>query len=260
MSKCKRNILLIFGCCLIVAIFFLPVQKMPYHPSGKKYVGNNSVAFFPFFFKELIKYEKFITWKQAIDLKHKEKKHDFINNLIRKLEKEHEKREPSFSEYVKLRVLKKEVESGKADNVKEVKKLIENLNKSREAEFKSKFGNYPYYYKLRVELYIILISIIILAGGFAYILFCGGLRKIRGKMREARRDVIKRRKIGVILILIGIGIPLVFSQFLDRQKYVVILGLEFPFGYAFAIGIILFLIGAGIVIFSFFPKDANPKK
>ena len=68
--------------------------------------------------------------------------------------------------------------------------------------------------------------------------------------------MIRKRKVGVILILIGIGIAFLFSQLTDKDGDVYIdLGeysyLEFPYGYPLSFGVIfvlstLFVIGLAL--------------
>lgn len=76
--------------------------------------------------------------------------------------------------------------------------------------------------------------------------------------------MIKKRKNGVILILIGIGILFVFSIYEDDRGYVEIewdgYDITLPYIYPLVIGVILVLVGIGKVIFSFFPKEAKSKK
>ncbi len=75
--------------------------------------------------------------------------------------------------------------------------------------------------------------------------------------------MIKGRKIGVILILIGIGILFVLFQYDSSEVFDIDWGpIYIPFTYFFplVIGVILVLVGIGKVIFSFFPKEAKSKK
>ena len=67
----------------------------------------------------------------------------------------------------------------------------------------------------------------------------------------------KKRKIGVILILVGIGISLVLYQLRNYEDNLVIIDYDFeiPYKYALCTGIILILIGVGMITFSFFPKE-----
>jgi hypothetical protein len=81
----------------------------------------------------------------------------------------------------------------------------------------------------------------------------------------------KKRKWGIILIIIGLGIILFFLFFSSTQQYyefrigeeggvaseervVGILGLEFPYKYPLIVGGIVALIGVGMIGYSFFPK------
>jgi uncharacterized membrane protein len=81
----------------------------------------------------------------------------------------------------------------------------------------------------------------------------------------------KKRKWGIILIIIGLGIILFFLFFSSTQQYIEfrvgaeggvpyeeltvgILGLEFPYKYPLIAGGIAALIGVGMICYSFFPK------
>ena len=80
----------------------------------------------------------------------------------------------------------------------------------------------------------------------------------------------KKRKIGIVLILIGLAIILFFLIFSSPEHYfefrvgeepsayeereVKFLGLEFPYKYPLVAGGIIALIGAGMIGLSFFPK------
>ena len=87
--------------------------------------------------------------------------------------------------------------------------------------------------------------------------------------KEVRMN--KKRKWGIILIIIGLGIILFFLFFSSTQQYVGfrvgevgvtyyeeravgILGLEFPYKYPLIAGGIVALIGVGMICYSFFPK------
>lgn len=274
MSKCKRNILLIFGFLLIANILFVPCNKTNYGFSYTKETNIKKIrwesleyikVFFPFVISRAAKYKDYIKWESSVFLL-------FTKKIKVKMELEKEyneirKTKRTFS-LDEIRVLDDEMlnrliqESGLSQLAKlnmkiyEIHKEMNEIYEKKNKEFHDKFGYQTYYHQFRVKFFFIELALLILIGSLSYIFFCVVLRKIK----EAGRDTIKKRKTGIILILMGVGIPLVFSQFQDRQKDVVIMGLEFPFGYVFAIGIILCLVGAGMVIFSFFPKDANPKK
>ncbi len=81
----------------------------------------------------------------------------------------------------------------------------------------------------------------------------------------------KKRKWGIILISIGLGIILFFLIFSSTMQYmelsieegrgvageermVEILGLEFPYIYPLIVGGIVALIGVGMICYSFFQK------
>lgn len=86
--------------------------------------------------------------------------------------------------------------------------------------------------------------------------------------------MIKRRKRGVILILIGVGIILLtfmfstvdgwfaskYQQSDSIESLVEIFGFEFPKKYPLAIGGLIALIGIGMIILSFFPDEDKTKK
>jgi len=79
----------------------------------------------------------------------------------------------------------------------------------------------------------------------------------------------KKRKWGIILIIIGLGIILFFLFFSSivgvyefrseggvayDERWVGILGLEFPYKYPLVAGGIVALIGVGMICYSFFPE------
>ena len=75
----------------------------------------------------------------------------------------------------------------------------------------------------------------------------------------------KKRKIGILLILFGLGIMLILYPFSHKPpKYgyrqVEFNDLEFPYKYPQAIGTVICLIGTVMIIFSFLPKEPKPKK
>ena len=80
--------------------------------------------------------------------------------------------------------------------------------------------------------------------------------------------MIKKRKKGIVLILVGVGIILFTFMFssgkvaygTNIESFVEIFGFEFPKKYPLAIGGIIALIGIGMIILSFFPDEDKPKK
>ncbi len=71
--------------------------------------------------------------------------------------------------------------------------------------------------------------------------------------------MIKKRIIGILLILIGIALAVFFNQFKSKYGFVDFRFYEywiyFHYGYAFAIGIFLILIGTGLLMFSYSRKE-----
>ena len=125
-------------------------------------------------------------------------------------------------------------------------KKFEEIYGEKKEELNKKFGHRRYYHQIKKEFFFIEPVLLILIGLIGSVL----LRKIR----EWRADRIKRRKAGIILSLIGVG---VLVGFLPLGKSVWDEGVIMLLSIA---GITLFLVGIGLVIFSFFPDDANPKK
>ena len=249
MSRCKINIILIFGFVLIVNLLFFPCNRIEY-----------SIHYGVLIVEEGIEYsypEGY--WEQKKKEKLKEERTPTggriftIDELMlpagtRRVSSEYVKvffplvisRANKYKAYVKwessalLLILEKKNEGR---TVKEISEIYQKKIK----EFHDKFGYQTYYYQFSIEFFFIELALLILIGSLSYIFFCVVLWKIR----EAGVDRIKRRKIGIILCLIGIGIPLVFSHF---QEY-------FDKATFNSIGIILFLIGTGVVIFSFLPSS-----
>ena len=86
--------------------------------------------------------------------------------------------------------------------------------------------------------------------------------------------MIKRRKRGVILILIGIGIILCTFMFSSGEQWVAgksqrvvfaesiieIFGFEFPQKYPLTIGMLIAFIGIGMISISFFPGETTKEE
>ncbi len=78
----------------------------------------------------------------------------------------------------------------------------------------------------------------------------------------------KKRKIGIILVLVGVGVLLLFFVFSTERYYqgrgrggghtvrnVDLFGLNFNYKYPLSVGGTIILVGAGMVAFSFIPKE-----
>ncbi len=167
MSKCKKNILLIFGYLLIVAILFIPYIKFayyipkyfifengkskeiaappvgyildkPFKPASKlssKSLNRKGFRFLPLYLFDAISYQKFKNWKNQIT----KESTKYLNE---------EKKIITTEELFKL-----------------------------EYKFIEKYKGYLIYDKVRLDFFLTELAIIILAGGFTYILFCVVLRK-----------------------------------------------------------------------------------
>lgn len=249
MSKCKRNILLIFGFVLIVNLLFFPCNRIEYsiefYSGSLAWGGENEVkarrwvvadywkVFFPLIKSRANKYKEYVKWESSALLKIKEAIKPIENRLF----------ETPLKTYTHEELYAKAKYSNSEDLFKEALKTAYTI---RNEEFKEKFGHSPYYHQIIIELLFIEPVLLILFGLFGSLM----LRNIR-KWRE---DRIKRRKGGIIISLIGIGVLAVFLPLSISAKDEG--GITF-----FAItGASLFLIGIGMVIFSFFPEDANRKK
>lgn len=205
MVKCKRNILLIFGYLLIIPLLFLPCQKTVFNYSGERINVRKDVIFLPFFINKIVKFEKYKDWEKIevpIILKHLEE--------IRIKEKEIRTREDvlgnwaAYGEFLldpEIKLDSEELEYLKGmriwlgenydtkkfrNDIKHLKSEIYELKEidlEKKKEFNNKFGEKPYHYKLIVEIFSTELVIILLAGGFTYILFCVALKK-REKKEE----------------------------------------------------------------------------
>ncbi len=138
----------------------------------------------------------------------------------------------------------------------EIHKEINEIYEKKNKEFHEKFGYDPYYHQIRAEGFFVELALLILIVGLAFTTLVG-VRKIRVVLRKKKEKVvnrIKRRKTGVVLSLIGVGVLAVYLPF---GTSIADEGVITLFSIA---GITLFLVGIGMVIFSFFPDEANPKK
>ena len=259
MSKSKRNIILIFGFILIVNFLFFPCNRIHY---GFHYGLQET---------EKVTESEFLNFlrKQEKKEKLKEKPHYTLEELLgeaelgktRRVSSDYVKvffplvisRANKYKTYVKwessvfLLILEKKNE---ARTEKEINEIYHEKNK----EFHAQFGYAPYYHQIRAEGFFIELGLLILIVGLPYAILVG-VRKIRAVLRKTREaDRIKRRKAGIILSLIGVG---VLTAFLPLS---ISAGDETGITLLSIAGITLFLVGIGMVIFSFVPEDANPKK
>ncbi len=184
MSKCKRNLLLIFGYLLILALLFVPFAKeiyiltpfgefpkgfpniAPYDPDSndswerlpsvevighkkitKKSINKNGVKFLPLYLINVINHKNFINWKKQEE----EKPFNYLDKEKKIINKE---------------------------------ELFRVQN-----EFIKKYNGEFRYDKLRIDFFLTELAIIILAGGFAYIFFCVVLRKAEKKREKRRKGI-----------------------------------------------------------------------
>jgi hypothetical protein len=127
-----------------------------------------------------------------------------------------------------------------------IEREFEELYENKKEELNKKFGPKTYYHQIWIPGFFIEPVLLILIGLFGSVL----LRKIRGW----REDRIKRRKAGIILSLTGVGVLAAFlplSISARDETGITILSIA---------GVTLILVGIGMVIFSFFPEEKNPKK
>lgn len=276
MSKCKKNILLIFGFLLIVNLLFIPCNEIYYSLSltADKNIKKNRweranyvKVFFPVIFNRATEYKKYVEWESEAFLIFDKKA-----EVRKELEKEFNKTDETFIEYLYRKDMDEKTyqklknEKGLSQNTKlsmklyEINEEITKTYRKKQNESSEKFKYPTIYHQFSTKFFLGELVLLILVGSLAYIFFCVALRKMkkmRVKIREWRADRIKRRKAGIILILIGVGIPMALVPFVSGG-WIDILAIQFQ--YPLSIGIILSLIGVGMVIFSFFPKDTNPKK
>lgn len=180
MSKCKRNILLVFGYLLTVSLLVLPTQNIFYNTSGERAI-KNKITFIPFYISKGIKYKKYKKWISSWPSPETKKDIDIAKKAFTKLLRETEK---------ELELLKKSDRSPERsaaeikleDQIKYIKSKSNDVEINiKRAELTDFFGKRPYYHKLRFEFFITEIAIIIITAGFAYILFCVVLRKSEKK-------------------------------------------------------------------------------
>ena len=209
MSKCKRNVILIFGYLLIMGILFIPCKRI-YYSFGvneelkierKRLEGKQGVFFLPFIIKRVVGLERHKNWVGSLRVKilsEQEKFRDYLlKNLKNEIEKENKELEEEIKQLKKSNTYKiKPVELAAKEIVLEMNKealldkdamntyigrrIRRNASKIREKnqeELNEKFKNKQHFYKIHSEHMISVISIIFLIEGFAYILFCVVLKR-----------------------------------------------------------------------------------
>jgi len=281
MSKSKRNIILVFGFILITNLLFFPCNRINYdffyrfeektNFRKTRWVSSEYVkVFFPLVISRKNKYKEYLKWESSALLM-LEKKIEVREELEREWERLFEGRSTLLSDELlrddkTIRELNKKKGLSQLDKVNikifEIDGEIEAIYEEKNKEFNAKFGYNLFYHQIKAWGFFIELGLLVLIGGLAYSTLVG-IRAIRVaiiKKREIGVNRIKRRKTGIILILIGVGIPLALAPFVERGRVDFLdIGLDIEYKYFLFIGIILFLLGTGKVIFSFFPKDANPK-
>jgi hypothetical protein len=187
MSKCKKNVFLIFGYLLAIAILFLPCQKAFYDHMGDIKNPGNAFAFIPFYISKSIEYKKSKKWQSYwqpdifrlfnamknwdSEFEHRETIDKFFN-MISSTDMDEEQIKIMNKKFLDL------IKSGELFEYEEDwKEFKTSLNRLKQEEFISKFGENIYYYRFNFEFFITEIIGIFLIGGFAYILFCVVLRK-----------------------------------------------------------------------------------
>jgi len=201
--------LLIFGYLILIGVLFLPCQKIFYSSTineeleirREKIEGNQIVSFFPIIITKKIGVSKYKNFENSLRAKisaELENYKNFLNkNLadeieadiseakknIERLEKEGYDRDSSFEFFFvskKIEEYREALSSDSARNEYFERKITINAAKIREdieKEIKDKVRDKPYYHVIKTELFISIISIILIIGGFTYILFCVVLRK-----------------------------------------------------------------------------------
>ncbi len=248
MRKFKRNIILIFGFILVVNSLFFPCNQIEYFigfsneqetkVEAKRWVVDDYFkVFFPLIKSRANKYKEYVKWESSALLKLDKE----IKALENKLFKTPIKTEPYKEVYAAI--ARKSI----------FRRKVREIYEKEYEEFKKKFGYDHYYHQIRTEGFFIEPVLLFLIGGIILV----GVKKIRAALRKTREkgvNRIKRRKTGVVLSLIGVGVLAVYLPF---GTSIADEGVITLFSIA---GITLFLVGMGLVIFSFFPDDANPKK
>lgn len=251
MRKSKRNFILIFGFILIINSLFFPCDKIEYSIEFYGWYGSTQVkarrwdtgyskVFFPLIKSRANKYKEYVKWESSALLKIKEEIKPLENELFK----------TPLNTYTEKELYTKARYSNSGDLYK---KELNTAYTIKNEEFKEKFGHSPCYNKIIIELFFIEPVLLFLIGGTILV----GVRKIPAALRKTREkgvNRIKRRKTGVVLSLIGVGVLagfLPWSISAGDESVITLLSIA---------GITLFLVGIGMVIFSFFPDDVNPKK
>jgi hypothetical protein len=231
-------------------------------PGKTRRVSSEYVkVFFPFVISRASKYKEYTKWEDSVLLM-LEKKIKVRTELEREYEGLKKGRsilstEELFRDDKTINAAKKKKGLSQLAKVNikiyEIDEEIKAIYKEKNKEFHEKFGYDPYYHQVRAEGFFKELALLILMGGLAYTTLVG-LRAIRVVLRKALVDRIKRRKTGIVLSLIGVG---VLAAFLPLS---ISAGDETGITLLSITGITLFLVGIGMVIFSFFAEDANPKK
>ena len=232
-------------------------------PEKTRRVSSDYVkVFFPFVIGRATKYKEYIKWESSVFLLFEKKIK--VKTELEKEYKEVKKGRSTLSseeffrddKTINAAKKKKGLSQLAKVNIKiyEIDEEIKAIYKEKNKELHAKFGNDPYYHQIRAEGFFIELALLILIVGLAFTTLVG-LRAIRVVLRKIREtDRIKRRKAGIILSLIGVGVLAVYLPF---GTSIADEGVITLFSIA---GITLFLVGIGMVIFSFFPEEANPKK
>ena len=178
---------LIFGYSLAIAILFLPCQKAFYDHMGDIKNPGNAFAFIPFYISKSIEYKKSKKWQSYWQpdifrlvnaMKNWDLDYDYtetidkFNNMVSSTDMDEEQKNIINKKFLDA------LKSGELVEYEEDREELKTwLNRLKQEEFISKFGENTYYYRFNFEFFITEIIGIFLIGGFAYILFCVVLRK-----------------------------------------------------------------------------------
>lgn len=203
MSRCKKNVIYIFGYFLFVCVILVPCKQYFYGLSGytpldlvvrplelgdSKYhfyesYDKKNIVLLPIYIYRKTKYNKFSKWKTPIIEDHRNKIIRFRQTLIDEIAEIGDDGEvfipaDDFIAYLSLKGGRKvSPETAEHEMISRFKDYVDKLDEEKMNEYISKFGNHPPRSVLMWELLQIELISILLIAGFSYILFCLVLRK-----------------------------------------------------------------------------------
>jgi preprotein translocase subunit SecF len=189
MSKCKKNILIIFGYLLVMAISFLPCKQFTFNIDGKWTEGGNKIIFLPFYVNSEIKYIKKKKWLSEYQLKSLQ-----LQSSIEHSKRFIEELDEANKNLIEQGIREKEEWSLYNQTLQLISNEMKKINKNKTAlddirlEFVNKVGNDKFIYsQLMVEMITTEIALILFVAGFLYILFCEILSKSKKEGEKSEK-------------------------------------------------------------------------